>query len=170
MKGSDFELPSFLQIEKEVTGDPAYSMYNLSKKEASDTPEKPLQDIKLDDALVTNGRGKSHRRLIHHVDRASMFDMVQKNGRFRRISENDPGRGASPECYPTKSRSGSLVSDRDLQVIRLVERSPEKNRKKKETKESSGDDSCGHDDMLKCRQDRFLAAQRSMPALCRVAL
>lgn len=33
-KGEDVapKLPSFLEIEKEVTGDPSYSMYNLSLK------------------------------------------------------------------------------------------------------------------------------------------
>jgi len=31
LKGSDFKLPDFLDIVREVTDDPAYSMYNLSK-------------------------------------------------------------------------------------------------------------------------------------------
>lgn len=33
-------LPKFLTIEKEVTGDPAYSMYNLSLKEDWKTSKK----------------------------------------------------------------------------------------------------------------------------------
>jgi len=32
LKGSEFDLPSFLDVLGEVTGDPAFSMYNLSKK------------------------------------------------------------------------------------------------------------------------------------------
>ncbi len=33
MKGEDLKLPSFLDIDKEVTDDRSYSMYNLSKRE-----------------------------------------------------------------------------------------------------------------------------------------
>jgi CYTH domain-containing protein len=42
MKGDDFEVPGFLGVVKEVTGDPAYSMYNLSKK---DEPEEVAEKL-----------------------------------------------------------------------------------------------------------------------------
>lgn len=41
LQGSDFQLPSFLDVVTEVTGNPAYSMYNLSKKLAP-SPRSPL--------------------------------------------------------------------------------------------------------------------------------
>ncbi|XP_064612179.1 TRPL translocation defect protein 14-like [Liolophura sinensis] len=36
LKGDALQLPSFLEVKKEVTNDPAYSMFNLSLKEDSD--------------------------------------------------------------------------------------------------------------------------------------
>jgi hypothetical protein len=33
LKGDDLQLPEFLDIIKEVTDDPTYSMYNLSRRE-----------------------------------------------------------------------------------------------------------------------------------------
>ena len=46
LTGDELPLPSFLEISKEITGDPGYSMYYLSLNE---TTSKPAT------AVITNG-------------------------------------------------------------------------------------------------------------------
>lgn len=44
-KGEELQLPEFLAIHKEVTDDPYYSMYNLSRKDAEMDEKRRLQEI-----------------------------------------------------------------------------------------------------------------------------
>ena len=54
MKGEELKLPSFLDIDKEVTDDRGYSMYNLSKRE--------LIPAKIDKLLGPAGNDKDEMK------------------------------------------------------------------------------------------------------------
>ena len=58
LKGDDFHLPNFLDVEKEVTDDPAFSMYNLSRTE--NTTETTTSQEKL---LSIVGKNESPSKL-----------------------------------------------------------------------------------------------------------
>jgi len=49
LTGDDLPLPSFLEISKEITGDPTYSMYYLSSHDPCLPASKPVT------AVITNG-------------------------------------------------------------------------------------------------------------------
>ena len=51
LTGDDLQLPSFLEISREITGEPNYSMYCLSSKDY-DLPTKPTK------AVIPNGIAK----------------------------------------------------------------------------------------------------------------
>ncbi|KOB74562.1 Uncharacterized protein OBRU01_08942 [Operophtera brumata] len=80
-------LPKFLTIEKEVTGDPAYSMYNLSLKEdwktskkyyaGNDRPGLKYANGHSDDKLNGHGGGKSNG---HGADKVNGHGCEKING------------------------------------------------------------------------------------------
>jgi hypothetical protein len=55
LKGRDLVLPDFLEIEKEVTGNPLYSMYNLSLKDPVTSSVEPVAVTNHQSVKLTNG-------------------------------------------------------------------------------------------------------------------
>jgi len=95
LKGDDFHLPDFLDVEKEVTDDPAYSMYNLSKTEkmiaiekmtSSDTLVKPVVGERKVPSVALckplNGLNGLHKNIImDNAKEATLYKQcVKKNG------------------------------------------------------------------------------------------
>ncbi|XP_023941730.2 TRPL translocation defect protein 14 isoform X2 [Bicyclus anynana] len=86
-------LPKFLTIEKEVTGDPAYSMYNLSLKEDWKTSNKYYTGSDCDWQVkrLTNGHGADKAnghagKLYGHVEKVNGHDAYRTNGQGGKIN------------------------------------------------------------------------------------
>merc|ERR1719495_2359191 len=75
-------LPPFLKVKKTVTGDPAFSMYNLSiRSDWEDSAEqfcyKLSSDDESEDENVYDVR-KAHERLVHVAEENTVFDIRRK--------------------------------------------------------------------------------------------
>ncbi|XP_039747326.1 TRPL translocation defect protein 14 isoform X1 [Pararge aegeria] len=102
-------LPKFLTIEKEVTGDPAYSMYNLSLKE----------DWKTSNKYYTGADDWQHKRLTngHSADKANGH-ASKINGHAEKLNGHDAyrmyGQGGVKHnghaCSKTHAQAGDKVN------------------------------------------------------------
>lgn len=75
-------LPKFLNIEKEVTGDPSFSMFNLSLKEDWSKTKKFCHSL----------HGKEQK--LQTLDQTKQCDETQTNG----ISQKSTNNSASIHC------------------------------------------------------------------------
>ena len=57
LTGDELQLPSFLEISHEITGDPSYSMFYLSSRDADPSVPNHLPSKPTNKAIVTNGIG-----------------------------------------------------------------------------------------------------------------
>ncbi|XP_026501676.1 TRPL translocation defect protein 14 isoform X2 [Vanessa tameamea] len=73
-------LPKFLTIEKEVTGDPAYSMYNLSLKEDWKTSNKYYAGSDYNGQVKCLTNGHANRLNGHEADKINGHGGVKLNG------------------------------------------------------------------------------------------
>jgi hypothetical protein len=103
-KTDDIPLPDFIQVEKEITRDPAYSMHTLSRKAVADstvlTPEKSKsvahsnfakievsRDRNLPDAHQTSPHDKVSNGEIRRAESISGTSGPHKEAKTRSISD-----------------------------------------------------------------------------------
>lgn len=55
LTGDELQLPSFLEINREITGEPNYSMYYLSSRDVDPSMPNHLPSKPTTKAVVTNG-------------------------------------------------------------------------------------------------------------------
>lgn len=179
VKGDDFVLPSFLEIDHEVTGDPAYSMYNLSKKQDAEIAAERQRIAQLrsmgksqDSAALVNTPHKQRNSgpCIHRSEVegppsiVGAMDLAEDNRiHARRNGTDDVGKPPMPmpECC-RKNRSGSLADD--VRLVHIVGSCPQivdegqsgnTGGRKKDKGVANG-----RDDLLIFRTERFAAIKR----------
>ncbi|XP_013140388.1 PREDICTED: uncharacterized protein LOC106104792 isoform X1 [Papilio polytes] len=79
-------LPKFLTIEKEVTGDPAYSMYNLSLKEDWKTSKKYYSGNDQNGQAKWSMNGHAGDKFICHSDKMNGFGGDKVNGHAEKVN------------------------------------------------------------------------------------
>lgn len=120
LKGSDFQLPSFLDVVREVTGDSTYSMYNLSMTAGSQSENC------VNDERSTDTKPDATNEVVReNID--AIVTEVQYNGKPTKLPTVPPLDTSCPEINPRySSKTSNCCCNRSADGRREKRESPRK--------------------------------------------
>lgn len=115
-------LPKFLTIEKEVTGDPAYSMYNLSLKEDWKTSKKYYAGTdynghsKVNNGHCDNKINGQNDKINGHVEKIDGYGGQKENGFHKSDVKKLNGHNNVNSCGPKPNATMNNVEDQEAEM------------------------------------------------------